>query len=487
MLFLDFTPAMPVLKRCILAVAVMILTPNLGSAQIPDASIATIPEAEALFFESVSALEAGRYSEAAGEFSRVVHAFPLHRYSSAGAFMEAKALYRVGAYAPAADRFEAFLRQYAGSRYAAEARRSLRFARDATDAESRRPLTLGIILDLSDEEASTSQAIFNGIRLAIDAHNAAGRGRPIRMVFRNIDPLGADDALLSAVDAGAQLVIGALFSDQARAAAAAAERAGIVFVAPLATDHRVSDGRRFAFQANPSLPMRGRLMARFAVNGLRLTDLAVVAQADQGISEQMGLAFATEAQELGARVHFVKMLANASGWSRVSSELTAETLSQVRAIYAPLAGDRANRMAGALLSGLDALLGITQPGITSRIRILGNAEWHNLPLRTQASRYAVTYSNDYYLDPQDTLAMAFERRYRSLTSVAPGRLAIVGYDITRYLAGVVNSTDPETIRNSLQSAAPFEGLGIRIHFDGGQVNRTMYYHRYRDGSLELLR
>jgi branched-chain amino acid transport system substrate-binding protein len=474
--------------RVLSVVALLVLIPARAEAQVSDLEIARIPEADSLFTESVSAFEAGRFAEAAGEFSRVVSAFPLHRYSTAAAFMEARALYRVGAYQSAGDRFEAFLGQYPGSRYTSEAQRSLRLARDAVASESRQPLTLGIVLSLSEEEASATQAMFNGIRLAVDAHNAAETGRPIRMVFRDIEALGADGAVSSTVDAGAELVIGALFSDQARLAAAAAERLGVVFMAPLATDFQVAEGKQFAFQANPSIPARGRLMARFAVNGLRIKDLGVVAEADRGgISEQMAMAFAEEAEALGARVHLVKMLQGPTDWFRMSSLLSADTLSEVRALYAPIAGDRADRLAGALLSGLDGILGTGQPGSSARVRILGNAEWHNLPIRSQASRYAVTYSNDYFPDPQSTLSQAFERRYRSLTGTAPGRLAIVGYDLTRYLAGFSSFSGSGQIRDALWAAPPYEGLGIRIHFGGDQVNRTMYYHRYRDGRVELLR
>src|SRR5690606_25039764 len=100
-------------------------------------------------------------------------------------------------------------------------------------------------------------------------------------VFRDAgnDPARVQAALRALLDEQqADLVIGPLYSEQARAAAEVAEQRGVVLVAPLATDERVSEARRFVFQANPTLTVRGELMARMAVYGLRLDSIGVVAQ-----------------------------------------------------------------------------------------------------------------------------------------------------------------------------------------------------------------
>lgn len=470
------------------ALFLTVLALSLPEAQARQRTVPVVPEAETLFLNAVSDFEAGRYTLAAGQFSQVAAGFPLHQYTTAAAFMEARSLYRLGAFDRAATAYEAFLARYPTSRYVAEAERALRLARQATQAEARKPISLGIVLSLGAEEASTSQELFNGIRIAVEDHNATRMGRPIRMMFRDLKALGVERAVTSLAEDGATIIVGALYSDQARTAAAAAERAGVAFITPLATDDRVTRGRRFAFQANPSIPMRGRLMARFAVNSLLLKDLAVIAERDDNdISEQMGLAFAEEARKLGATVHFVRILATQNAWLRIPSELKDQSLEDVRAVYAPLAGSRSERLAGGVLSGLDAMLRITEDNPMAPIRVLGNAEWHDLPLRAQASRYLVTYTNDYFLDPTTSATQAFVRRYRTLTGQEPGRLAVVGFDITRFVAQVVQSTDPAQIPDLLLSAPPYQGIGIRLHFGGDHINDMMYYHRYRDGVLELVR
>jgi branched-chain amino acid transport system substrate-binding protein len=469
----------------------LLLTPSLTrsvKAQVPDSLIAENAEADTLFDRAVRLFEAENYAEAAGQFSRVAQSFGLHRHTTAAAFMEARSLYRVGAYEKSIRAYEAFLVQYPSSRFVAEGERSLRLAKDALNSRDKSPVTLGIILSLSGDEASASQEVFNGVRLAVEAHNMTESVRPIRLVFRDIALLGPRGAVDAVVGDGATVIFGALFSDQARAAAAASEDHGVVFLAPLATDPQVTAGRSYAFQANPTIPMRGRLMARFAVNGLRLNELAVIAEADDGgISEEMGRAFADEAEILGATVRFVNILHDPTEWFRLGSTLDADSLRDVDAIYAPISGAGADRLAGALLSGLDGVLGTGAGGLGSGMRILGNAEWHDLPIRVQASRYRVTYSNDFFFDRQSDRAQAFTRRYRSLTGVDPGRLGVVGFDLTRYLIELLRPGGTTELRDIMLSSPPYEGIGVRAFFGGDQVNRQMFYHRYRDGNLELVR
>ncbi len=455
------------------------------SAQQLDPRVGERPEAKALFDEAVSTFEAGDYADAAAQFSRVASAFELHTLTTAAALMEGRALYRAGAYERAIEAFDAFLRVYQSSRYVSEAERTRKLASNALQVTANSPVTLGLILSLGHDEASDSQSLFNGFRMAVDDHNARREGRPIRMVFRDIGELGSGGALASAAEAGAGTVFGALFSDQARAAAAEAERLGVIFVAPLATDKEVSRDRSMSFQANPTIEMRGRLMARFAVNALRLRDLGVVAERDEhGISGVMGDAFADEARLLGATVRFVQVLPDARSWFSIGDHIPTESLRAVRGIYAPLSGSVADQLAGALLDGLGGLLTDSEQ---SRLRVLGNAEWHDLPMRTEASRFGVTYSNDFYFDRTSDAAQAFTRRYRSMTGVSPGRLGVVGYDLGRYLISTVESEDALEVRARLLGAPAFEGVGVRVFFGGGQINRQMYYHRYRDGRLELMR
>lgn len=473
------------LTQRLLVAVVLLGTIAPKSADAQDSRVAENVQAQELFAQALEAFESGAYAESAAQFSRVAEAFDLHTLTTAASLMEGKALYRAGAFEQAVESLTRFEERYSSSRYASDARRTRRMAANALEATANSAIPVGIILSLDPAEASASQELFNGFRLAIDAHNGMPGARPLRLVFRDIGRLGPAEALESAAEAGATTVFGALFSDQATLAAASAEELGIVFVAPLATDERVSEGRTLTFQANPSIQMRGRLMARFAVNGLRLRELGVLSQGEvNGISRVMGRAFAEEAENLGATVRFVKVLPNPRAWLNIGDHIPADSLRSVRGVYAPLSGAASDQLAGAFLGGLGTML----TAIEQRdLRVLGNSEWHDLPIRGEASSFGVTYSNDYYFDRTTDPAQAFTRRFRNLTGAGPGRLAVVGYDMATFLGEHVRSLDPQEVRSRLLAAPPFQGLGVRVYFGGDQVNRQMFYHRYRDSQLELMR
>lgn len=437
------------------------------------------------FDAALSSFRSGDWDAAAARFDAVAADHPDGPNATAALVMAGKARYRAGRYGEAAATLDAFLERHPDSRYAADARATLGLARDALAALAARPVELGIILSLSGDEALQSQALFNGIRMAVEAWNQTA-DRPVRMVFREIgaDPGTAGAAVRTLAAEGVRVVIGGLFSDQAREAAAAAESAGAVYVAPLATDDHVSYGRSLAFQANPSIETRGRLMARMAVNGLLLRTLATVAAPDaRDLSFRMTAAFIDEARSLGAEVPIEVQLASPADWYRLDTILSADTLRDIRGLYMPLAGAQTDRTAGAVLSALDRM--------RTEVRVLGNAEWHDLPILTQASRYATTYTNDYLPDTTRADTRAFRAAYLAFAGIAPDRLVHAGYDVTRFLlqatAGIGLDGGARVLADALRSAPAWEGVAHRIHFDGGQINRAMFYHRYRDGRLELLR
>jgi ABC-type branched-subunit amino acid transport system substrate-binding protein len=320
--------------------------------------------------------------------------------------------------------------------------------------------------------------------MAVDEQNQSATGsNRIRLVFRDIgaDAAGAGQAVRSLADEGTGVILGALFSEQAREAAAAAEARRVVFVAPRATDDRVSRNRLYTFQANPTIEVRGRLLARFAVNGLLLRRFGILSGFDnQGISQSMAEAFQDEIERLGSEVVFFKTLQSASDWSRLPDMLDPDSLARTRALFVPLSGRQPERQANSLIQTLETL--------GADLRVLGNAEWHQLPLGPRADPYGVTYANDFRVDSSDRTTSAFLRSHRSRFGSDAGRLAHVGYDVTRFLLSTMSGhPTPADLADALRTAAAFEGTGMRIDFRGGQVNEAMFYQRYRDGRIDLLR
>lgn len=483
-------PAFPrstgaVVLVCLLLGAFWLAPPSYAQLTEPPAQIG---QAEATFEQGLTAFDEGDFGMAYRRFRLVYESYPLNRYTTASLLMAGKALYREAAYEEAVDLLTQFVDQYPTSSYTGAARLTIERARQVMERQHRRArqLRIGIALPMTPREAAFSQSLFNGIRLAVDAFNADSvRRHSARMFFA--DTRNAEGATRRAVtrlaqEDSADVIIGPLFSTEARAAARTAEREQVVLMTPLATEEYVSDGRRYTFQANPTIAMRGRVMAEFAIRDMRLASFGLFAkQGTNSISERMAEGFQDEAFRLGADVAFYELLRESREWASLLDAVGEDTVRSVEALYLPIDGSSAAQLAESALRDLDRAG--TYP------RILGNTRWSDLDDAELASQFHVTYTTEYYLDASDAEVEDFQRRYRALAGEDPDRLAYLGYDIARYLLEhlVAQWEREAALVDLLQSAARYEGLATRLDFQQSNVNQAMFILTYRDGVRRLLR
>jgi ABC-type branched-subunit amino acid transport system substrate-binding protein len=537
-----------------LLLAGLAMSPLPGHAQVRD-TIPRLSDAELMFEQGVAAFERGDYSKAAERF-RLVNDYSLNQKTTAALVMQGKALLRLGRYQETVDVLETLLDRYPETSYATEARRMLDVARKRVRQGDTRldTLRIGVALPMTDEYVALSQALFNGVRLAVDEHNgfrrryvpprglqarsdsfevartaavygdslaeAEGRrtvttatdtvrvdslqivteqaGRPdwvAKMHFRGTG--GTPEGARSAVDSlvrrdEVHVVLGPLFSRTARAAGAAAEQARTLFVAPLATDESVSEGKDYVFQTNPTIRLRGRIMARFATEGLLTKSASIVYEKGISDSKRMAEGFRAEARRQGLAVPFTLRLDSPRGWTRLpeaieeDSTITDSLFAATEAFYLPVAGANATGKIQDALTGLSRL--------NTSARVLGNSSWHDLTVKKEASRFTATYANPFHVQTGRSEVQDFVRRYRILTGKTPGslstpeerRLAYTGYDVTRFLLTTLSPPDIRLQPSDLRSASPYSGLSMKIDFKGKNVNQTMFFHRYRNNRIELL-
>ncbi len=441
------------------------------------AAAESIPGAEAAFQNALASYRVGAYAEAERLFSRAADEFGYNERTTAATLMAAKSAYAEGDFDRAISAATRLVAQYPESRYIDAARDVLALAAQGGPGGRGLPFDLGIILPVGGIDGYLGQALFNGVRIAVDEHNESASGRPVRMVFRDSggNGEGARLAVEGVVLEGADAIIGPLFSDEAATAGAAAEAAGVVLLAPLATDEGVSQSRRYVFQANPTFPSRGRAMARYAVGRLGLERLGV-ASVTGTLGADMAGAFATEARRLGARIQFEEMLANPQAWEDLDREVGASQLQSVNAVYLPVTGQDAPRYAADALRSLDALNRAPRP--------LGNTEWEGLSSSTsRATRLGAVFTQDFFVAPG--AADAFGRRYRALAGIGQDRLSLIGYDIARFLLAQIDAQEGD-LAEAVRQAAQYDGIGHRFEFGGGQVNEALFVLGFRDGQAVLL-
>lgn len=512
-------------------------------------------DAELMFEQGLAAFEQGQYQRAAERF-RLVNDYQLNRKTTAALVMQGKSLLRIGRFQETIEVLTTLLDRYPQTSYQEEAERILKVAREELRTQGQRidTLRIGIALPMTDEAVGLAQAMFNGIRLAIDEHNglqrryvpppglrasadsfgvartakvygdslaeAEGRttvttqtdtirvdslqivteqqGQPrwvAKMHFRQVkdgpeSAQAAVDSLLEMDDV--DVIVGPLFSETARAAGAVAEEERTPLIAPLATAESVSAGRDYVFQANPTIPLRGRIMARFASEALLTKSVSIIYERGALYSKRMANAFWEEAQRQGLQTSFMLELDNPRQWSQLpeaveaDSTITDSLFAATDAFYLPIAGQNAT---GKIQ---DALTGFGRLNTTARI--LGNSSWHNLTVVEKASAFTTTYATDFNVQTGRTEVQDFIRRYRLLTGNTPDqlstrgqRLAYTGYDIVRFLLTTIDPSPPPPSPQDIRQAPTYEGLGVRIDFQGSNVNRAMFFQRYRNNQIERIR
>ncbi len=483
-------PSRPALR---LAALLLVAVP---ATVAPAAAQEANPAAAAAFESGLASFRDGAYPEAYRLFRRAATGFDVSTTTTAALLMAGKAAYADADYDAAVSSLTSLIATYPGSRYTPEARRVLGLATAGGPSGQGRPFDLGVVLPVSGPNGYLGQALFNGVRIAVDEHNrqvaegyraattgaaagGAAEGAPrrqVRLVFRDSGGNGsaAGDAVEAAVEAGADALVGPLFSDEAGPAAARAEAAGVVLVAPLATDEAVSAGRRFAFQANPTFSARGRAMARYTVQRLGVRRVGVVTQ-DGTPGETDGAAFAAEARRLGAAVGFERQLTSADDWADLDRRVGVPALTAVQAVYLPVTGADAPEHIADAVRALEAVRGAPRP--------VGNTEWEGITTsRERASRLNAVFGQDFFVAPG--ASDAFGRRYRELSGIGPDRLALIGYDVTRMLLATLEGEGE--LADRLRAAPAFQGLAHRFSFGGQQVNEALFILGYRGDAAVLI-
>ena len=438
------------------------------------------PTTDPQFDQGVQAYQQGAYDLAHARFQQVILAQPRSSHLTAALLMEGKTLYALKRFDEAREILQRLLDEHPESRYIADAQQTLQYADQWLDHQRQIEegvFTLGVMLPMEGNVQGFSRSLFTGLRIAVEEHNERHPRRPIRMVFRTSrtgEGAVADVVRGLAMDDSVDVIIGPLMSEEATAAAIAAEQVHVPLLVPLATDDTVVGRRKYVFQANPSFATRGRLVARHAVRSLQYRRLGVLVQAGT-FAEVQAEAFKEEVEALGAEILLYETLHGTGAWYNLRDRLEPDTLTYINALYVPITGERARSTIGTILQGLQ---------LFPEVRILGNGEWHDVSNKAHASDHRTIYPLDFYVNEADPEVQRFIAAYKKYARREPDRPAFAGYDVAGYLAEHIATADPdEPLHQSLHRMRPYTGLASPIDFREGNINEAIHFMVYLDGQV----
>lgn len=332
----------------------------------------------------------------------------------------------------------------------------------------------------SDDPAfSVAQGLYFGYVMAAEEFNRQHADKKAFIRYQNTGA-SMDSAAYAmtnlAWNYNADVVLGPLFSEQARSMAEMAEQYRIPLIAPLANSHTLNIDNPYVYQANPTFISHGQKMAAFAVNRLNADTLAVLAERNS-LGEASAFAFRNKAEKLGAKVtyFFVEDL-KSKGYELTdyTKYFTADTAiidslnySHVDAIYAPFTGQVAPTLVELLLVDLDAL--------NSDITVLGSQAWGNVQIPEQRlQNREIYFSESYYINQKSRKVEQFKKRYQERFDMEPNRFSMIGYDVASYVLQTIDRVaNPALLKDALRKQPLYEGLISNINFGNTHINQEV--------------
>ena len=342
---------------------------------------------------------------------------------------------------------------------------------------------VGVVLptfDENDPDFIISRNLYYGMVLAADEFNSRNAEKKVKLIFKNSaeDPDTTAFALTELTWAyKADAVLGPLFSEPAMRMARLAEDFRIPMLAPLANSDELNLDYNYTFQLNPTFEVHGKNMARFAVQELGLDTLAVITEMGS-LGRDAALGFRREAERLGAYIsYFIEEDFSAIGYdlSGFTNVFTPDTMlidslgyTPSQAIYAPFIGQAAPTLTSLLLNDLEAM--------RSNVVIMGSEEWANANLSAFQQRLFEIYYSEAFGVSADTDAVDFfEEDFETRFGITADRFARIGFDAGNYLfQSLETAGNPVYLGRVLRSAPVYNGMALRVHFDGKRINQQVF-------------
>ena len=341
---------------------------------------------------------------------------------------------------------------------------------------------IGVALPKFEEgtnEYNISRNMYLGFLLAAEEFNQRNREKKVFLKFENtLTEQQNSSHLLTkfvwnhAIDA----VLGPLFSESVLEMDQLSEEYNIPVIAPLANSDTLANDNPFLFQINPTFAERGRRMAEYAVNNLRLDTLAVLAEKNS-LGAGSAYAFRARAEQLGAFVPYIFVddfeqkgydLSDYSDYfSKDSTLIDSLNIFPVDGVYAPFTGEGASVLMDLFLTDLQFN--------ENYLPVMGSAEWANAELSPeQMEQFDIYHIQGFEMDSTQTDVQEFIDVYEKRFSFRPDRFSLIGYDTARFTFQVLEMVNnPAYLKDGIKNYPLFDGLSTDIKFGNGHVNQSV--------------
>jgi branched-chain amino acid transport system substrate-binding protein len=323
----------------------------------------------------------------------------------------------------------------------------------------------------------------NGIQMAIDEANAAGGvlGKKLRVIVEDDQgkPEEAQTVVTKLVNKDRVIaVLGEVASSRSLAGAPVCQQNRIPMVTPSSTNPRVTQIGDYIFRVCFIDPFQGFVMAKFAWNTLKLTQVAVLRDIRNDYSVGLADVFIENFQKFGGKI--VADESYSEGDTDFSAQLTSIKAHNPQAIFVPGYYTEVG-----LIARQSKKLGITVP-------LMGGDGWDSPKLWEIGgeSLNDCYYSNHYSVHDPSPAIQRYVAEYNKRYNQIPDALSALGYDAARILIDAfrrAGTTEPVKVRDALAQTVDFPGVTGKITLDKDRnAVKPAVVLRVKNGKLEYV-
>lgn len=319
-------------------------------------------------------------------------------------------------------------------------------------------LRVGEVGSMTGSEATFGTSTHHGIELAFRQANAAGGVQGKKLELISLDDQGKPDEAATAVTKlitqnGVVAILGEVASSRSIAMAPIAQEKKIPMITPSSTNPDVTKIGDYIFRTCFIDPFQGTVMAKFALDHLKLKKVAILRDVKNDYS--VGLAnFFTETVKKGGGEVVIDQSYSA-GDIDFKSQLTAIRAKAPEAIFVPGYYTEVG-----LIARQTKELGMNIP-------LLGGDGWDSPKLlEIGGQAFANGYfSNHYSSEDQAPHIQEFISRFKEAYGTVPDGLAAAGYDAAMVLVDAMKrakTLSPTDIRDAIALTRDYQGVTGRI-------------------------
>lgn len=322
-------------------------------------------------------------------------------------------------------------------------------------------LLLGVATSLTGGQATFGISTRNGIDLALNQANEAGGVKGKKLAMRVYDTQGKPEEAAQAVTRlitqdKVLIILGDVASSNSLAMAEKAQAAGVPMITPSSTNPTVTEKGDYIFRACFIDPFQGFVMAKFAREHLKLSQVAVLQDNKSAYSIGLTEVFTRKFTEMGGKIATTESFSQ--GDTDYRAQLTAIKKTQPEGIYVPGYYSEVGVIARQAKE-----LGLNVP-------LLGGDGWDSEKLyELGGSAIQGSYfTNHYSPDNPDPRIQKFVADYKAAYGGVPDALAALAFDAANMAIDALKQapdTSGPALRDTIAKTKDFPGVGGTITLD----------------------